>query len=457
MDAIFSATTNKKDVRKRKRSESSSGTKESTAKPAGPMKFYQDTLDDSVSKDDRTKEDGVKVENDIDEHKIKSKKIKSEDDSNDDTETAKSDSDAKAADTEEETFEPVKREPGPGCGPEGPPGVLTLHRRKGPKKALRWRPQESLEEVRFFELDETERVNVTKTFIDAKASERGSEREAFLIGRKSDTEDMMVEQIPWAPLIEVDDVPEPMPIISKERDVQTEREKTCLKTIYFNRAMIPDSPSEPDVITYQNVEPTTIPFVDICNPDAVHDFTSMPWPEPKQSPQHNAINMDEPMNGFGNFDQLGQMPFGNLNWPAGQAQMQQAQLQQQTMMNIRPPQMGAMINPMQFPRTMNATNFVPNGPPGAFVNNFNVPMQTMPRVNGPPNNWFGNMNGGAANNNNNNNWQTQSGGPQRTGNNNGGRSGWMQNRRLCKQFQKGYCHHGDSCKFLHPGVNCPPF
>lgn len=460
MDAI-SAATNKKEVRKRKRSkesESSANSKESNGKatvPAGPMKFYQDTLDDSDTKEDKIKEE--KQESETDDCKIKSKKAKSDDDSADESAAHKEESDTNAEATlEEEVFENVKREPGIGCGPDGPPGVLTLHRRKGPKKSLRWRPQEALEEIRYFELDENERVNVTKTFVDAKQMEHVSEREAFLIARKSGTEDIMAEQIPWQPLILVDDVPAPPTITSKEKDIQTEREKTCLKTIYFNRSMIPDSPAEPDIIAHPNMDPKPMPLYDITgNPDAVHDFTNMPWPEPKGSPAHSAGNIDD-MNGFSNFTQFGQSQFGNMNWPLGQ--------QPNNMMNMRPPQaiqpFGSMIppdamNPMSFPRAMNPAmpnNFGPNGPSPGFINNFNGPLQAMGRggVNGPPNNnWFGNMNGP------NNNWQTQQ--PMAANNTNNARPGWMQGRRLCKQFQRGFCRHGDTCKFLHPGVNCPPF
>lgn len=450
MDAI-SAATSKKEVRKRKRSkesESSVGSKDANSKaavPAGPMKFYQDTLDDSDTKDEKIKEDNIQQENENDDNKINLKKTKLEEDTCDETVTIMEESGIKADALEEEVFENVKREPGIGCGPDGPPGVLTIHRRKGPRKSLRWKPQEALEEVRYFELDENERVNVTKTFVDMKQMEREGEREAFLIARKSGVEDIMSEQVPWMPLILVDDVP-PSPIIaSKEKDIQTEREKTCLKTIYFNRAMIPDSPLEPDVITYQNIEPKIMPLFDITgNPDAVHDFTNMPWPEPKGSPPHSAGHLDD-INGFTNFGQFGSSQFGSMSWPLGQPP--------NNMMNMRPPQaitpFGGMmppdINQMPFPR---ANLNQPMGPPPGFINNFGAPMQAMGRgsVNGPPNNWFGA---------NNNNWQTQQ--PMAANNANNARPGWMQNRRLCKQFQRGFCRHGDTCKFLHPGVNCPPF
>lgn len=295
MDAISAAT--KKEVRKRKRIPSTKETENSNDKiptskdgkdatkavTAAPLRFYQDTLEESENKENPTKPDEIKKEANLDDGETNEKKIKTEDNTNEEQSDEKP---MEGIELSEEPEEEIKREPGIGCGPDGPPGVLTLHRRKGPKKSLRWKPQETLEEVRYFELDETERVNVTKAFIDMKQMERADERESFLISRKATTDDLMSEQIPYGPLILVDDVPEHV-VKSKEKDIQAEREKTCLKTIYFNRAMIPDSPLEPDVIAFQNVEPPMIPLFDITgNTDAIHDYTNMPWPEPKGSPPH---------------------------------------------------------------------------------------------------------------------------------------------------------------------------
>lgn len=60
--------------------------------------------------------------------------------------------------------------------------VLIIQKRKGPKKSLKWKVD--LESIRYFELDETERVNVTKTFTDMKQIEKQNEREAFQMARK---------------------------------------------------------------------------------------------------------------------------------------------------------------------------------------------------------------------------------------------------------------------------------
>lgn len=468
MDAMTAATT-KKEVRKRKRlhsvkdgdeapkAEAKPGQaaappttppakdgKDAKAVAVAPMRFYQDTLEDSDHKDDAVKrEPDAGADDDDDDAASKDKKAKTDD--------------AHAelpltADSPEEA--PVKREPGPGCGPDGPPGVLTIHRRRGPKKQLRWRPQEQLEEVRFFELDETERINVTKTFVDAKQSERTSEREAFLISRKiGSAEDTMVEQMAWQPLMLVEDVPPfEAGALSKERQVQADREKTCLKTIYFNRSMIPDTALEPDVIAFQSAEAPTIPLYDVTgNPDAVHDFTSMPWPEAKTAPQQPIGNFDELSGALGNLSALNQ--FNSLNWPAQSANM--LGMRPQPQLGFGPMMGGADAMNLNAMQAFGAANMAPMlgqafvGPNAVgFMNNFGpqVPPMLGNENRNRSANWF------TGNNNtqqSNNNWKSGSGNYQRGGGGGGGGGNWR-NRRVCKQFQQGSCRHGDKCKFYHP-------
>uniref|UniRef100_A0A182P5H8 TFIIS N-terminal domain-containing protein n=1 Tax=Anopheles epiroticus TaxID=199890 RepID=A0A182P5H8_9DIPT len=190
-----------------------------------------------------------------------------------------------------------KKPPGPGCGPDGPPGVLVIHRRKGPKKQLRWRAAEELEEVRYFELDVTERCNVTKSFTDMKQMERVDERQKFMLSRKIGSEDIMVERTAWRPLLLVDNVPpSPDGNQSLERNVQRQRERGCLQALYFNKHMIPDSPVEPDPAdTYQTADPVHIPLEDVTgNPDSVNDFTSVPWPDPRSTPPHESAAFNSP-------------------------------------------------------------------------------------------------------------------------------------------------------------------
>ena len=65
-----------------------------------------------------------------------------------------------------------------------PNGVLLHKTKKGPKKSVKWKEESDLITVKYFELDETERVNVTRNFVDMKLLERNNEREAFQLARK---------------------------------------------------------------------------------------------------------------------------------------------------------------------------------------------------------------------------------------------------------------------------------
>lgn len=160
----------------------------------------------------------------------------------DDSEEAKtSDSpEAEESITEGADFAKKERSPSPMSEiryVDGLRSVLLVQKRKGPKKSLKWKTE--LESVRYFELDETERVNVTKTFTDMKQMEKQNEREAFQMARKLSTEDTMEEKTRWKPLIPIDLKPalvEPGKE-SREKDIQYAREKGILQALYFNRSM----------------------------------------------------------------------------------------------------------------------------------------------------------------------------------------------------------------------------
>lgn len=355
MDALSAAApVGKKDSnKKRKRRISSSSTKDasghddSATEPTTPTtpttpnasppkitapKFYQDTLDDTNEEDVKEtkdeKNDSILSDSmleDEDEDDIPLKRLKETEDEKSKLNDKK---DVEIKKEEPEEIEEVgPKPPGPGCGPNGPPGVLVIHRRRGPKKQLKWRPQESLEEVRYFELDETERVNVTKTFTDAKLMERCMEREAIVNVRSNKyAHDRMEADMDWMPLVEVDGVPpHPDGAQSKEKKIQFDREQTVLKVLYFSRHMVPDSPSEPDMEYYQITDPQIIPLDDITrNPDAVNDLTNMAWPDPKVSPQHIPGGLGLPFN-MGPLNNApfipmmtgNDMPIKGGGWPAG--------------------------------------------------------------------------------------------------------------------------------------------
>uniref|UniRef100_A0A182QU02 TFIIS N-terminal domain-containing protein n=1 Tax=Anopheles farauti TaxID=69004 RepID=A0A182QU02_9DIPT len=315
-----------------------------------------------------------------------------------------------------------KKPPGPGCGPDGPPGVLVIHRRKGPKKQLRWRAAEELEEVRYFELDHTERCNVTKSFTDMKQMERVDERQKFMLSRKVASEDIMVERTAWRPLLLVDNVPaSPDGSQSLERNIQRQRERGCLQALYFNKHMIPDSPVEPDPAdTYQTADPVHIPLEDVTgNPDSVNDFTSVPWPDPKSTPPHESAAFNSPF--FPTDLPPGPVGFGPGGFPPPFAPGVAATIGPGPW-NLGPPtgavtgppiRAGGVIPPGMFPINQPPPGMVGGPPPqggpgggGGSPNILNLPMNMPPNVpppgmfpgagnfNAPPPEFGGPMGGG---------------------------------------------------------------
>lgn len=448
-----------------------------------PLKFYQDTLDESKTEDKSDKENDEttsikasdedttaddkdidddddiplkKVKEDIEQKVAKEKNLEVEDATAKVVEITKEDDEEKqvaenvssppsqqqqgSPKVEENDVDMVdERKPGPGCGPNGPPGVLMLHRRKGPKKKLSWRPQESLEQIRYFELDENERCNVTKnSFMDMKNLEHFNERDAIVMARRGfNQEDNMEPQTHWKQLLEVDDVPShPEGNQSKQRKIQAERELTTLRALYFTHALIPDSPAEAEFEPALNHDVPLIPLEDLTgNPDAVNDFTSMPWPEPRGSPKQGDSSMSgtgglgSPVNMFGSpSGQVGNAPnnkqgggnsynpfvspfVGNhgSNGPNGPPMQNGPQNQWQGPGNGMGGPMGGngpmMGNPFNGNHGSPIMDMGGPGPMGPMMNNGTPPNfmnQFSPNFGGPPNNPF--MNGPSGFNNGPNNF-----------------------------------------------------
>lgn len=453
MDAIFASRTIKKETtRKRKRVLSVSTTSETTkpekvqspdSKSVAP-KFYQDTLDDN--KDEDKSEELKKKDGNVEANK------NSEANDSKDVEMQETNDSNETKDADNVVIE-TKKPPGPGCGPDGPPGVLTIIKRKGPKKQLKWRPQESLEQIHYFELDETERVNVSRSSVNAAQTDKFVEREgeAFLIARKMNVDDTMSEQIPWKALIIVDDVPpHPQGSGSKEKKIQSDRELTCLRAIYFNRSMIPESPAEPDMEQYQITDPTIIPLDDANgSPEGIKNFVNFAWPPPRGSPPPQPTGDQQ----FANFQS--NFPFNNQpgrNNP-----------------NVIPPTPTPFNGPHNMlnlntipPDGINNTINMPPMPPYQQNPNFRPPNGLRNHYSGNFGNNDGRMHPGPPQNNpgwfrpnapiNQQNWRP----PIGNNINIRPRPDWSP-RNICRAFSKGFCRHGDKCQWLHPGINCPPF
>ncbi|KAJ8681053.1 hypothetical protein QAD02_016840 [Eretmocerus hayati] len=547
MDALTASATKSKEPRKRKRrtsitkdgpsdpkkTENANGENNGTSPPSSPIssppaankdaddkslialkptfKFYQDTLETDEDKDAKCIEKTEESEKDADVAEGDVKKEKREpregdedegsrtptpEDDFDDSKGSESPGDPAAAVSE--ALKKEEQSPGEPRPIGALKSVLLLQKRKGPKKSLKWKAD--LESIRFFELDETERVNVTKTFTDMKNMEKMNEREAFQMARKLSSEDVMEERTLWKPLIPID---LPLPLVepgkdSREKDIQYAREKGILQALYFNRNMIPDSASEPDEERHHVfMEPKIIPLDDLTgNKDSEKDFSHIPWPEPKpQLPAPATILSSSYFQSFRTNPQQALPPM-NAQPPMATIPQQIVNPMQQMVPEVTttvPPAMGGgggwrtgdgkivvpdpTIPPMGYASNMDSSGMVQQnmmtpqmygqdgyamapeemgynyqGPPGPNMYGppgHGGPPPVGPGPPGPP-------------------YQGPRGPPRGRGWYRGGpprgmpwRGGWRGGSKsspVCRQFSKnGYCRAGDKCQFLHPGQNCPPY
>jgi len=160
-----------------------------------------------------------------------------------------------------------------------------LDKNGNPKKTVRWKCEEQLTSIRYFECEEGERVNVnSQSFKDAMNRDRMMERSNF--------DDMMDVKI-WKPpvLIDLPHLPLVSPgVRSLEKPIQEARELKVLQSIFLTRDMIPDSPQEADEEAIKYMEPVMIPLNDAATEATTTAAVPVEVPE-----EVEPMNLEEPI------------------------------------------------------------------------------------------------------------------------------------------------------------------
>ncbi|XP_033732806.1 serine/threonine-protein phosphatase 1 regulatory subunit 10-like [Pecten maximus] len=143
----------------------------------------------------------------------------------------------------------------------------TTTKKKKKRLKVSWAEESKLHQYHYFEMDETERENVNKpkeNFDDLKKHEMMMDRRVAESAKRF-TNDNMQEAIPWRMPFLISGLPPPPTergSQSVEKDVQKEREGVVLQALFFNKEMLPDGPSEPDVESVEPSDPKFIPLED---------------------------------------------------------------------------------------------------------------------------------------------------------------------------------------------------
>ncbi|NWV12757.1 PP1RA phosphatase, partial [Ptilonorhynchus violaceus] len=168
-------------------------------------------------------------------------------------------------------------------GPDVPSEGGPAPRRPRKKKSVSWPEEGRLREYFYFELDETERVNVNKIkdFGEAAKREMLKDRHAFETARRL-SHDSMEEKVPWA-YPKALELPAPLVIPgsgSRERFTQAERVKGILQEIFLSKESPQKPPKIPSLTPPLFVPPQDCSGEDGAYPEGLDPGNSAASPEP---------------------------------------------------------------------------------------------------------------------------------------------------------------------------------
>lgn len=383
------------------------------------------------------------------------------------------------------------------------------------KKKVSWAEESNLRQFFYFELDETERENVNrpKTFNELKKQEIMLEGRAMESAKRL-INDNMVEVLTWRrpPLIDNIVIPVDPGCNSKEREIQQQREQGVLQALFFSKQMLPDSPSESDLESVEPVDTKIIPLEDETSSAEEYEHTYNL--DPSSMPYDPAFDISQNLGGSGPGVEGGAARgggVGNIQLPPDLSNIL-ASIQQQS---IATGGQSLQANSAVMGNVQSILHAIMNGGPGnnseelinklrvalePLKNQISVPVSSMnqpdpnqfppqggpqrhgllgnappgfnPMMGGPRP--FGPQGPGMGRGMDGDGWNMgmgpgpgpmgpgfhpmqglMMGGPRPRGPPmRGSRRG---QRAVCRHFvAPGGCRFGNSCSFLHPGVNGPP-
>lgn len=357
------------------------------------------------------------------------------------------------------------------AGPRDVRGILVYARGSVRRnRRIVWREDAELVQVEYFELDETERVNVNKIKFEERRKQESELEKSALHQKKQE------EARPWASLVTCDFQQPDVEYGSSsvEKVTQSQRENSVLQALYFNNKALND-PSEPENATTIRLETKTIPLIDPSGEETFMNYEDLGWPLPAAdnytrgpgvssvSPKTDAIfaNIQQMMGGSA----VGLENGNNRVDPAMVLAAQEAALMTNRFSATGQPPfpttpMDQAYEPGDEPYEPMDADYGMGFPPQAGL--LGGPPPPYPPFSGPPrpplpagggnwnpqyNNFRGSNRGGGFFRGNN---RGAGGGPFR-GKDKDRKNGFSgPGRRPCKFFtDRGHCREGDKCKFAH--------